>query len=272
MRPPEIYCPGVKVVEAKSRASDARVEALLEAVRARLERYVAQQYTSLLRAVYGRLETLGRIPTEEEMQRAVLEGDLRQQRILESLYLRMYPDASVLAIPDQSLKADGTRREAKMAVIEEEALRRWIHEHLGVHIRSIDAGTLMLIRQAAEQSLDPEQFRIRVQALINQAPYRAYRIARTETAAASNACMSMAADRYSFGRPMVKVWKTFGGQTVRPTHREMEGVTVPKDELFKVRRTDGGIDLMEYPADSSHGASAGNVVNCRCRVAYRYSD
>lgn len=274
MRPPAIYCRGIKVLETKSRASDARVEAVLEAVRTRLERYVARQYTTILRAVYGAVEALAEdgIPSTEEIYRIIASSDLAQRRALETMYRSMYDDASPLAIDDRALKLDGTRREVKMTQIEEERLRRWIEEHLGYNIRGIDSTTLRLIQRAAEESLDPEVFRQRIQALIQQAPYRAYRIARTETAGASNACMQMAAETYSFGRPMVKVWRTYGGQTVRPTHRQMDGVVVPSNELFRVPRSDGGVDLMEYPADQSHGASAANVVNCRCRVAYRYAD
>jgi hypothetical protein len=39
----------------------------------------------------------------------------------------------------------------------------------------------------------------------------------------------------------------------------MNGITIGQDDLFNV---DG--EFLEFPRDSKHGASAGNIINCRC--------
>lgn len=52
-------------------------------------------------------------------------------------------------------------------------------------------------------------------------------------------------------------------QRVRKTHREVDGETIPIDEVFLV-----GESLMRFPKDTSLGASAEEIVNCRCVVKY----
>jgi uncharacterized protein with gpF-like domain len=63
----------------------------------------------------------------------------------------------------------------------------------------------------------------------------------------------------------VKVWDTAGDSRVRHSHREMDGQTVQFDEPFT---TPNGEKLM-HPGDSSLGASAEEIIMCRCRVKYR---
>jgi len=65
---------------------------------------------------------------------------------------------------------------------------------------------------------------------------------------------------------MKKIWITVGDDKVRNAHQEAEGQTVPATEAFLV----GGEQLMQ-PKDTSLGASAGNVIHCRCS-AERFID
>lgn len=83
---------------------------------------------------------------------------------------------------------------------------------------------------------------------------------RTEVNEIGNLAQMNAA--YNSGKTR-KRWKTFGDSKVRKTHREAAGQTVPIDEPFVV----GGYRLM-FPCDSSLGASASEIVNCRCTVQY----
>lgn len=57
-------------------------------------------------------------------------------------------------------------------------------------------------------------------------------------------------------------WDTAGDTRVRHSHAEMDGQSVGLDEPFTTPR---GEKLM-FPGDTSLGASAGEVINCRCRV------
>lgn len=61
-----------------------------------------------------------------------------------------------------------------------------------------------------------------------------------------------------------KVWRTELDEKVRPTHQDMEGVVKPIDEPFSV-----GNSLMMIPHDSSLGADANEIVNCRCVCEYK---
>jgi hypothetical protein len=82
------------------------------------------------------------------------------------------------------------------------------------------------------------------------------RIVQTESLTA----MSEAADVAikSLGIKYNKTWGISGNNT-RPAHQVMNGITIGQDDLFNV---DG--ESLALPRDSKHGASAGNIINCRC--------
>jgi len=62
----------------------------------------------------------------------------------------------------------------------------------------------------------------------------------------------------------VKVWVTIGDKLVRDIHQAVNGQIRKITEAFVVN----GQQLMN-PGDTSRGASADNVVNCRCSAIYR---
>lgn len=99
---------------------------------------------------------------------------------------------------------------------------------------------------------------------------RAERIARTEVITASNLASQSAAK--STQLPLEKEWlssrdsRVRGDADDRHSHRTpLDGTRVPMDQPYTEPRT--GEQLM-FPADSSLGASAGNVINCRCVEVY----
>jgi hypothetical protein len=61
-----------------------------------------------------------------------------------------------------------------------------------------------------------------------------------------------------------KRWSTSGDERVREDHVAMDGVEADLDEPFEL--PDGS--LMMHPGDSSLGADAGQVINCRCLSEY----
>lgn len=85
--------------------------------------------------------------------------------------------------------------------------------------------------------------------------WKALRIARTETVAASNYGGLLGAEDLPGSK--VKVWISSFTTTSRDDHMAMEGVEVGINEPFIV----AGEELM-YPGDPS--GSAGNIINCRC--------
>ena len=94
-------------------------------------------------------------------------------------------------------------------------------------------------------------------------------IGRTETVQALNRSqfetMRQAIDIGSIKRAdAFKVWDTAGDARVRESHKLMDGQRVQIDEPFV---TPDGERLM-HPGDISLGASAGEIIHCRCRIKW----
>nr|DAP89272.1 MAG TPA: minor capsid component [Caudoviricetes sp.] len=61
-----------------------------------------------------------------------------------------------------------------------------------------------------------------------------------------------------------KKWIDVGDKRERKTHLEVGGTILPINEPFSV-----GDSLLQFPKDTSLGASADEIVNCRCSIQYR---
>ena len=280
-----IYVKGAKLLDAKSRRQEEAASHVLEIIRTRYERYVRVQYLKILKGIFQAVLDMGHIPDMREVYELVNSSHEAQRKVLTRMFNGVYPEASLLVTPDDSIKSRfGILRKAREDT-ELQLLQQWLAENVGTFIRDLDAEDILTdmwyidettvkdIRRCMDESGgDIAKFRADIRKVMVMTPQRAYTIARTETARATNVSMHIAAETYSFDRPMVKVWMTYGGDTVRPDHAVMEGVTVGKDEMFLVPNRMGGFDMMQYPLDGAHGASAGNIVNCRCHCAYRYVD
>jgi len=90
---------------------------------------------------------------------------------------------------------------------------------------------------------------------------RASTIARTEGLALSQFGQDEAVSQ--LGLNLEKEWLSARDGVVRDTHRLADGQRVEKGANFNV----GGYN-MKYPADSTFGAPASEVINCRCTVVY----
>jgi len=64
---------------------------------------------------------------------------------------------------------------------------------------------------------------------------------------------------------VLKEWDSAGDNHVRYSHRKLDGTRVGLNEPFISPATGRA---MMFPGDTSHGASANDVVGCRCRVKY----
>jgi hypothetical protein len=125
--------------------------------------------------------------------------------------------------------------------------------------------------QSAEQNLSmPETIALLRTAGITD--YRAELIARTETGRAANIGSQVGAT--ASGLVTLKEWiSTRDNRTRREPrdhtdHLTMDGVKLPMDKQFHVPNDKVGLgyELMDHPCDSK--ASAANVCNCRCTMAY----
>jgi uncharacterized protein with gpF-like domain len=97
---------------------------------------------------------------------------------------------------------------------------------------------------------------------------RANVIARTEIVRAANVGHSVAAK--SFPYEVNKKWSAAKDHRVRHSHVFINGHMVDENDYFEVPVYKGdkkiGTEPMLYPGDAN--ASAGNTINCRCRVLY----
>ena len=88
------------------------------------------------------------------------------------------------------------------------------------------------------------------------------RVARTETTRVMNSAkMDVGKRGQELGFDMWKRWVATKDDRTRHLHDKLDGQEVPLDEPFTV----DGEELM-FPGDISRGASAGNVINCRCTM------
>lgn len=91
---------------------------------------------------------------------------------------------------------------------------------------------------------------------------RAVVISRTEVIAASNRGALIGAQ--TTGIKLNKEWISTLGARTREAHAAADGQLVPMGQPFTV-----GGERLEHPGDVSHGASAANVVQCRCAVGFQ---
>jgi HK97 family phage portal protein len=92
-------------------------------------------------------------------------------------------------------------------------------------------------------------------------PNRSEVIARTEVVGASNQASNFAAEET--GLKLKKEWIRTYDDRIRDTHKDVTEKPIAMDKPFSV-----GGSLMMYPGDSSLGADAGEIINCRCTVGY----
>jgi hypothetical protein len=95
-------------------------------------------------------------------------------------------------------------------------------------------------------------------------------IARTELLQSLNAGqqsgIQQAIDRGQLNADQVRLeWDSSADSFVRNSHRDMDGQTRPFGQPFT---TPDGY-LMMHPGDSTFGAPAGEIINCRCRTIVR---
>lgn len=96
---------------------------------------------------------------------------------------------------------------------------------------------------------------------------RAKRISRTETVKFMNLGRFLAADKSNFEKE--KVWVSAHDARVRPGERasrfDHHDAHIQRTDLYESFKVSG--EKLMFPGDTSLGASAGNVINCRCSFA-----
>lgn len=60
-----------------------------------------------------------------------------------------------------------------------------------------------------------------------------------------------------------KTWETIWDNRVRNSHMEVEGLTIPIDDVFVL---EGG--MLQFPGDDSMGADTSEICGCRCSLSF----
>lgn len=138
----------------------------------------------------------------------------------------------------------------------------------GQNIRSITetmSKTVIEEIKAGTNALETvEEMATRIQKTVNNPKFykwQALRIARTETTFAMNAASEIVGE--VSGLVMTKRWIARRDGRERLSHGSANGQIVLQNELFTV-----GESKMKFPGDGSNGASASELVNCRCAFGY----
>lgn len=154
----------------------------------------------------------------------------------------------------------------------------WVRDNVGDRIVSV-ADTMAkrigrLVEVALEQGLSTQEMQVFLRRKLNDPSftrYQALRIARTEVTSASGYAATQAAE--NSGILLDKFWvATKDSKTRRKPedqfdHLHMDGVSVGQNETFTLRSKKGIVDHLQYPGDPK--GSAGDIIFCRCVVAYR---
>tara|TARA_R110000772_G_C13310322_1_gene440413 strand:- start:19062 stop:19967 length:906 start_codon:yes stop_codon:yes gene_type:complete len=125
------------------------------------------------------------------------------------------------------------------------------------------------IASASEQAVMPSNAEIAKQAnqaFVKASKARADTIATVTTQAAAEGAKSIEIGVLNetlavvgFTQAATKTWVTVGDDKVRVAHSVANGQNRPIDEPFSVMG-----QLLKHPGDSSLGATAANIINCRC--------
>lgn len=198
---------------------------------------------------------------------------VRPQPILD-LFLKMYP---IVALPFAHRSFDAFKKmyvpnfRTKDAPAEIE--RTWVErfqQHVmsvgGEHITSITETTRKFVRgiiaQAGEEGWSVQEAATALRKKWSDiSEYRAVAISRTEILSASNLGSFTGAQTVAseVGLALDKVWLTSVDGREREWHMLANGQKVDLNEAFIVNG-----EQMMTPGDSSLGASADNIVQCRC--------
>lgn len=151
----------------------------------------------------------------------------------------------------------------------QEHLLEYFRIYGGVMIRELSTtavqAVIIEIRKSARLGETEEQMRDRIFKRVNRKDFylwQALRIARTETTIAMNEAQALS--MISSGAEMDKIWITRMDGRERESHNLANNQRVTESALFLV-----GKSKMKFPGDRSHGATAKEIVNCRCRARYQ---
>jgi HK97 family phage portal protein len=194
-----------------------------------------------------------------------------QQSSWLDMYMRMYRGiADEFAGPVLDMLKSKGRFEHKSLDWTEEYLS-FIERTALSRIRDISATTKALVLKEIDAGMaageNMYQIAERVASKYDDfSEYRAMTAARTEVNAAANYGSQLAAE--STGLPIVKRWLSYVDDRTRGGENGCDHISADGQERELHQPYDVSGEQLMFPGDTSLGASAGNIVNCRCTETY----
>jgi len=150
---------------------------------------------------------------------------------------------------------------------ETQETRRWIKEQTGTRIVNVTGTTVRAVKRLVDlgviEGLTTDQIARELAGSRIFGIPRAFRVARTEVVAASNAGNHFATVAVLPNERFVKVWLSSRDLRVRDTHISADGQKRDLDAPFELS---GG--RLRFPGDSTLGARASEIVHCRCTTTH----
>lgn len=181
--------------------------------------------------------------------------------VTESKIKRMY-----LEIYSNLVKPQYKRSLIKSDIDFETIISEWLNTNAGYRIVSVHStliqSIIKVISEGYENNISVAEITRNLQNKFGWYKAQALRIARTETTTATNYATVLAAESSKF--ILEKTWISVQDNRTRVKifdHLDMNGFKLDSDKPFFV-----GGENIQYPGDPK--ASAGNVINCRCKIAF----
>lgn len=144
----------------------------------------------------------------------------------------------------------------------------WQRQNIAQRVTGITRGEKSIVRKIVTDALSKGQSIDAIEKILGESmlwkDYRARRVARTEINAAMNAATFYDAASIDLsGYRTVKNWLGTNDDRIREAHSEAHTTQIGIDikQPFLV-----GGEKMMFPGDATLGASAANLINCRCTL------
>jgi len=176
---------------------------------------------------------------------------------------------------DNGQPTDGTTGDAPAAGdvvaydVFNQAIQDWISNQAATKVTQITDTTRKQLRDELAKGVQVGESIPQLMARIDKLyleqiiPNRSETIARTEVIAASN-LGSVTAAKATGLTGLKKIWLATMDNRTREAHALADGQEVTMADSFTV-----GGEKLEFPGDISEGATADEIINCRCTVIYR---
>lgn len=240
-----------------------------DAKRQELEKVWGPRFAALLKAsgkrvgvVYAETQSIERCQRSVEsqmipaMRKLLKECDLETERI----FLRRL---------DRSFQQRKDEFDYVVDPMDVDPLITWTVDNVAQKIKNIDSSTKFAISRIINRAVrNGDSISDIVDALTGSFPFSEYRgflIARTEIISSSNAATHFGMSHFVPPKSLKKDWLATGPPRTRPTH-----LTAGKDQK-DVNYEDPfvvGSSLLMFPGDHSMGASAKEIIQCRCTALY----